>query len=172
MNLASKADRQPPWQAWLAPLTQKWQQMGSRERFGTACAGIALLVLLLWTVALGPAITTLREAPAKLDALETELQAMQRLAGEARDLRAAPPINRAQATESLKAATDRLGASAKLSLQGDRGVLTLNGTSAGALRQWLSEVRAGARARAIEAQLNRGPTGFTGTVVVNVGGGG
>ena len=85
--------------------------------------------------------------------------------------KAAPPVPPAQSAVALKAASDRLGDKAKLSLQGERAVLTLNGVGAEALRSWLAEVRSGARARPIDAQLTRGPQGFTGTLVVLTPGG-
>jgi general secretion pathway protein M len=56
-------------------------------------------------------------------------------------------------------------------VQGNRAVLTLNGVGPGALREWLAEARAGARARPVEAQLNRGPQGFSGSVVLQIGAG-
>jgi general secretion pathway protein M len=96
---------------------------------------------------------------------------MQLLAAEARLLRDAPKLSAEQAAAALRSASDRLGARAKLSLQGDRAVLTLNGVSTAQLREWLAEARAGARARPVEAQLSRGPQGFTGSMVLQVGGG-
>ena len=39
-----------------------------------------------------------------------------------------------------------------------------------ALRAWLSEVRSGARARAVEAQLSRGAAGFSGSITLSLGG--
>jgi general secretion pathway protein M len=76
-----------------------------------------------------------------------------------------------QAGNVLKAATARLGDKARLSVQGDRAVLTVAGVSSVALRDWLAEARSGARARTIEANLSRGSTGLTGTVVVGMGAG-
>ena len=54
---------------------------------------------------------------------------------------------------ALKAATDRLGTAAKLSVQGDRAVVTLDGVGSAALRAWLTEVRSSARVRPLEADL-------------------
>jgi general secretion pathway protein M len=122
-------------------------------------------------VALAPALGTLRRAPAQIDAAEAQLQQMQRLATEARDLRAVTPVPADQAANVLKAATARLGDKGRLSLQGDRAVLTVAGVSSMALRDWLAEARSGARARTIEANLSRGTTGLTGTVVVGMGAG-
>jgi general secretion pathway protein M len=37
------------------------------------------------------------------------------------------------------------------------------------LQAWLTEVRSAARARPVEAQLQRGPTGFSGSIVLSLG---
>ena len=113
---------------------------------------------------------TLRSAPAEIEAAEAQLRTMQRLAAETTELRNTPPVNSEQATAALRAATERLGEQAKLSLQGDRAVLTLHGVATSQLRDWLAEARSGARARPVEASLLRGGNGFSGTLVVAIGG--
>jgi general secretion pathway protein M len=72
---------------------------------------------------------------------------------------------------ALQAATARLGTAGRLTMQGDRAVLNLNGVGTSALRDWLAEARTGARARPVEANLSRTAKGYTGTLVVAVGGG-
>jgi general secretion pathway protein M len=111
-----------------------------------------------------------RDAPARIDALDAQLQTMQRLAAEAKELRAAPAVSTTQSGAALKAASDRLGEQGRLVLQGERAVLTLNGASTEQLRGWLAEARSGARARPVEATLTRGPNGYSGTIVVAIGG--
>ena len=86
-----------------------------------------------------------------------------------RSLRAETPVSQTQAGAALKAASERLGDKAKLNLQGDRATLTLSGVSPEALRGWLNEARSGARARPVEAALQRGPSGFTGSITVTLG---
>ena len=159
----------PAVQAQIASLRGRWQALGARERRLVQAGVTALAVLLVWTLLLQPALRTLRDAPAKLDRLDAQLQQMQRLAAEGRELRNAAPVSAAQATEALKAATDRLGERAKLALQGDRGVLTLTGVTGQQLQAWLAEARSGARARPVEVQLSRSPQGYNGTVVVAIG---
>ncbi len=156
--------------AWLAAQQTRWAALPVRDRRLTLLAGTVVAGFLLWTVALQPALRTLREAPAQIDRLDGQLQAMQKMAGEARELRAAPPISAAQSAAALKAASDRLGEQGRLVLQGERAVLTLAGASNAQLRDWLLEARSGARARPVEATLSRGPQGFSGTIVVALGG--
>lgn len=172
MSRDRKAMLPPALTAWQAPLRARWLAMAPRERRLVAIAGGVVLLALVWLLFLQPAWRTVREAPPKLDQLDAQLQHMQRLAAEGRELRNATPVPVAQAAEALKAATDRLGERAKLSVQGERAVLTVNGLNGEQLRGWLAEARAGARARPVEAQLARGPQGYNGTLVVAIGGGG
>jgi general secretion pathway protein M len=144
-----------------------WTERSGRERQALALAGTVLGAYLLWAVALAPALGTLRQAPARIAALERQLQQMQALAAEAQALRATPPLATAQAQALLSTAAARLGDKARLMLQGDRAVLTLNGLDGAQLAIWLAEVRAAARVRVIEAQLSRTPQGgYTGSVVL------
>ena len=153
----------------LAPSLARWRALPTRERGLLLLAAALLGAYLLWAVAVQPALRTLRSAPAQIDALDQQWQTMQRWAGEATELRNTPPVSAAQASAALKAASDRLGDKAKLSVQGERAVLSVNGVGTDALRDWLKEVRVGARARLVEATLTRASLGFNGTVVLTLG---
>ena len=155
--------------AKVAQVKAWWNRLAVRERTGATIAAALLGIYVAFAVTVQPAWRTLRAAPAQLDALDVELQQMRRLAAEASELRATPPINPAQAAAALKAASDRLGDKARLSIQGERAVLTLNGVGTEQLRGWLAEVRSGARARPIEANLMRAGDGYNGTLVVSIG---
>lgn len=156
---------------FLEPLKGRWQALAPRERALVLGACVVVALALLIFVGLLPAWRTVQQAPAQIEAVETQLQAMQRLAVEARELRGAAPMPVEQAQGVLKAATARLGDKGRLALQGDRAVLTLNGITNAALRDWMSEARSGARARPIEASITRGPQGLMGTLVVALGSG-
>jgi len=158
--------------ARLAPLKAWWARLAPRERLLVAAAAAVVALYLVFAVAVQPAWRTLAAAPAKLEALDTELQAMSRLGAEVRELRAAPPVNAEQAAAALRAASQRLGPHGKLSLQGERAVLTLDNVGTAELQAWLAEVRSGARARPVEATLTRGSAGYSGTIVVALGGAG
>lgn len=153
----------------LQPLTSRWEALAGRERRLVALAVGVVLLFLVWILAVQPAWRTLRSAPAQMDALDAQWQGMQRLAADAQALRATPPVSAEQSNAALKAATDRLGEKGRLALQGERAVLTVNGASPAQLRDWLAEARSGARARPLEATLQRGPAGFSGTLAVAVG---
>ncbi|MGK2900412.1 MAG: type II secretion system protein GspM [Burkholderiaceae bacterium] len=158
----------------LASLRQQagtaWRSRTPRERQAVALVALVLALFVVWSLLVQPALRTVREAPAQLDRLDAQYQQMQRIAAEGGALRAAPRVSPSQAALALKAATERLGERGKLMLQGDRATLTLTGVAPEALRGWLNEARSGARARPVEAQLQRGPTGYGGIVVVTLGG--
>lgn len=159
--------------AWLAQRNAwraRWQARPASERRAVGIAAALLGLMLLWLVALQPALTTLRTAPAQLATLEQQLQRMRALASEAQALRSAPALSAEQSAQALTAASARLGDKGRLSLQGERAVLTLSGASSEQLREWLAETRSGARARVVEAQLSRTPAGFSGSVVLALGG--
>lgn len=158
------------WRTATAPLRAHWQQLGEREQAGLRLAGWALLVLLVWLITVQPGLRVLRQAPAQREQVERQLQEMQALAQEARELRATPAVPIAQATQALQASTDRLGSAARLTLAGDRAVLTLKDIGPEALQAWLGEARSAARARPVEAKLQRGPKGYSGSIVLSLGG--
>ena len=156
--------------AALEPLRARWQALGAREQSALRIAAWALALLALWLLAVQPAWRTLRQAPAQIDLLEQQLQTMQSLAAEVRVLRAVPAVPAGQAPIALQAASDHLGDAAKLSVSGDRAVLTVNGIGSEPLLAWLGEVRSAARARPVQAQLLRSPKGYSGTIVLALNG--
>ncbi len=162
----------PPALALLSKqAVERWRALGERERLGATVAAALIGLGIFWAAAVQPAWRTLREAPAQIDALDAQLQAMQRMAVEARELRAVSPVSPVQQQEALKAATDRLGSEkARLTILGDRATLTLTGVTGEQLRRWLGEARSGARVRPVESQLTRGAEGYAGTLVLTLGG--
>jgi general secretion pathway protein M len=159
------------WQTLLAPLRQRWAALAPRDRRIAATLGWALGLVLLWFVAVVPAWRSVTTAPARLDAIDKQLQQMQRLASETATLRALPPVGGLQSQSALKAATDALGPAARLVLGGDRATITFTNASGTQVRDWLAEVRSAARVRPVEANLTRGPQGYSGNVIVQMPGG-
>jgi general secretion pathway protein M len=166
MDATSLQDLRQQWQT-------RWSAMAPRERQLLTAAAWLLGLTLLVLVAIRPAWRTLSEAPKQLQALDAQLDDMRRLAREAESLRGRPPVPPAQAEAALKAATDRLGKGAQLSLQGDRATVSLSKVSGADLATWLDEVRAGARARPVEAQLGQVEPGlYAGSIVLALAPGG
>ena len=147
-----------------------WRSRAARERQALTLMALVSALFIGWSVLIGPALRSVREAPARLDRLDAQLQQVQRSAAESVALRNNAPVSTAQAGLALKAASDRLGERARLSVQGDRASLVLTGVDADALRAWLLEARNGARARPVEAQLQRDPRGYSGTLSLTLGG--
>ena len=147
-----------------------WRSRAPRERQLIVAMALVLGVFLVWLIAIRPALATLRETPAEIDRLDAQWQQMQMAAAESAGLRSASPVPPAQASEALRAATERLGGKGKIALQGDRAVLTFSGVPFEALRDWLGEDRSAARARPIEAQLLRGASGYSGSISIAMAG--
>lgn len=152
-----------------ASAAERWRKLAPREQRVLLAAAVVAVLGLVWLAGVQPAWRTWREAPARLAALDVELQTMQALADEASALRAIAPISPSQASAALEAATARLGAAGRLNLQGDRATLTLTGIDSASLREWLGTARSAARARPVEAQLMRSGDGYNGTLVVSIG---
>lgn len=160
----------PKMQGMRQQLTQRWAALASRERNALGAAILVVGALVGWSTLIQPAWRSVRAAPVLLDRLDVQLQELQRVASESRELRAAAPVSATQAAEALKAATGRLGEAGKIALRGDRAVLTLTHASSEGLRAWLNEARSAARARPVELQLQRTPQGYSGSVTVNLPG--
>ena len=160
----------PNWTALKTQAQTRWQALADREQLALQFVAWVLALLMLWLIAIQPGLRTLRQAPAQLEALELQLQEMQALAAESRELRATPPVPIALAAQALQASSEHLGAAAKLSITGDRAVLSVNGIGAEALQAWLGEVRSAARARPLEAKLQRSANGYSGTIVLILSG--
>lgn len=144
--------------------------MSPRDRVLSAVGLAVLAIYLMWAVAVAPALKTLRQAPLQLAALQAQEQQMQAQAQAARALRNVTPLAPAAAAQALQSASARLGPQARLTLQGDRAVLTLQATPAPQLMAWLTEVRAGARARVTEAALTQaGPGSYSGSLTLAIG---
>jgi general secretion pathway protein M len=174
MNTAAMPPTTAPsrWATLTAPWRQRWQALSQRERRIALTLIWAVALVLLWFVAVAPALRSVRTAPARLDELDAQLQQMQRLATETAALRALPPVGGLQSQSALKAATDALGPAARLTLGGDRATISFTNATGTQVRDWLAEVRSAARVRPIEANLTRGPQGYSGSVIVQMPGSG
>lgn len=152
----------------MQTLKTRFAALAPREQLGLQVAAAALLLLAVVSLLVLPPLKTLREAPQRLQQLDAELAQMQAWAGEARQLVAQPPVSPAQAQAALQEATEALGGDARLTVQGDRATLSFTGLSGDLLAAWLTETRNTARVRAVEAQWQRGPNGYGGSIVVQI----
>ncbi len=150
-------------------LAQRWQAYSGRERQLVGLATLLVLVATLWWLGLAPAFAALRSAESQRQALDAQLQQMKVLQAQAKSLQAQPRITPDEARRLLEASVKPLGASAQLSLAGERAVITLKGASADVLTQWLLQVRLNVRTTPSEARLVRASNGtWDGTVALNL----
>ena len=159
--------------SWLVLRDQaftRWLALAPRERTSLTVAACFVGALMVWFIAIQPAWRTLSTAPAQLDRLDAQLQTMRRLAAETSELRNMPPVSAMQSGNALLATTERLGPKAELTLSGDGATCSFDEVSAVDLQGWLTEVRSAARARVTQAQLSRGPKGYSGTIVLSLAG--
>lgn len=171
-TLQRSAAENSPLTRLTAPLSAALDRLSPRERKAVLIALWIVGLGLLWWLAIAPALTSLREAPARHARLDAQLGHMQRMAAMANGLRAesaAQPPGRDEVLRALEAATASLGATAQLSVLGDRATVTLRGTPPAALAQWLAQVRINARLLPLETQLKRdaATAGWNGTVVLS-----
>ena len=152
-------------EAWRA----KWTAMAPRERRMATIAGWLLLLALVVLIGIRPAWRTLSTTPAQIKEVDAQLDQMRRLADEVQLLRQRPPVPPAQAEAALRSASDRLGAAATLSVQGDRATLTLRDVPGEGIASWLDEVRTAARARPLEANLQQAQAGrYNASIVLSL----
>lgn len=156
-------------QAFRQRAGETWRARSARDRTLIGVMATVVGAFLLWSVAIAPAWRTLTVAPAQIELLDAQLLQMRTMAAEVRELRNTAPIAAAQAGVAMKAAAERHGDKVRLTLQGDRALVTFQGASPEQVRALLIEARSAARARPVEAQLTRAATGFNGTLVLNLG---
>lgn len=137
-------------------LRARWQALAPREQTLVLAAGGLVALAVVWWLAVAPALSTLRAAPARHAELDMQLQRMHGLRAEAQQLQSAPRNTRGDSVGALRTAlTQRMGNTAQLNVVGDRATITLKGAPADALAQWLAEARSNARAAPVEARLTR-----------------
>lgn len=140
--------------------------MTPRERLVVGVVGALAALAVVYMLAIRPAWQVVRTAPARIASLDAQLQNMQRLAIDSKELRGTPRMPPSQSAAALKSATDAMGSAGRLTVTGDRATLTLTNANSEQLRRWLIDARSAARARPVEATLSRGPGGYSGSVIV------
>lgn len=151
-------------------LRARWQALAPREQALVAAAAALVGFALLWWVALAPALGTLRSAEEQHGTLDAQLLHMRRLQAQARAMQSQPRQGQEESLRQLEAAIrQQLGLSARYAIAGERVTVTLTNAPAAALAQWLSQVRANARAIPGEARLTRNAAGgWDGTLVLTL----
>lgn len=144
------------WPELLTLVRSRWQQLAPREQSLISIAALLLAVLVVWWVLVSPALRVVRQSDQQTQTLQARLQRMQSLQAQAQALQGRPVIGFDEAVRALERVTqDTLADTARLTLVGERASVTVQGSSADALSQWLTQARLNARAVPLEAQLQR-----------------
>lgn len=142
--------------AALSAWRTRWDALSGRERSLLGLSVITVALALVWTLALAPALHTLRTAPARHTQLDAQLEHMRALQAQAQALQAAPILSRAQAQRSLQSTlTEQLGQSAKIQMKEDRAHISLQKVPASTLAAWLAQARSNAHTTPVQMQLTR-----------------
>lgn len=147
------------------PLRLWWSQRPVREQNILRAGALLLGAALLWSVALAPALRTLRTLEATRTTQEAQLQTMLRLQAQAQALQAQPKLSQLAASQALQASVQQaFGTSASLSVNAGNATVTLSGVRPEALAQWLASARTNAHSAPVQARISRAANGWTGTL--------
>lgn len=152
--------------AWRA----RWQALAPREKVLVAATTALVVLVVVWLIAVRPALNVVRSAEQQHRALDTQLQQMRAMQQQARALQAQPKLNHDEAVRQLELSLrQRLGTSGRLAIAGDRATVTLTGAAPDALARWITQARIDARALPSEARLARNTGGlWDGTMVLSL----
>ena len=135
----------------------RWQALTPREQRSLSLLGALLALLLFWSVAIAPALNTLRDSDSRRAQIGQEHAHMLALQAQAKALQTRTPLSREEALRQLQSLTP--SPSIQLTTQGDRVSVQLKAVSASTLAQWLAQARQHAQALPLEAHLTRNTAG-------------
>jgi len=139
-------------------LLARWNGLPGREKMLVAATAAVVAAVLLWLIALGPALGVLRSADEQHRTLDAQLQHMRGLQQQAQALQSQPKQSHDDAVRRLELSVrQRLGTTARTTVTGDRVSITL------------TQARVDARALPSEARLSRNTAGlWEGTLVLSL----
>jgi general secretion pathway protein M len=132
----------------------RWQALSPREQRGVSVLGALLAVLLFWSIAIAPALNTLRDSDNRRAQIGQQQAYMLALQSQAQVLQARTPLSRDEALRTLQGLTP--GPQIQLNVQGERISVQLKAVPAPTLANWLTQARNQAQALPVEAHLTRG----------------
>lgn len=133
---------------------KRWQALSPREQRGVSVLGTLLALLLFWSIAIAPALNTLRDSDNHRAQIVQQQAHMLALQAQAQALQTRTPLARDEALRNLQGLTP--GAQMQLNVQGDRVTVQLKAVPAAVLANWLAQARSQAQALPVEAHLTRG----------------
>jgi general secretion pathway protein M len=141
--------------ALRAQVLARWLALSPREQRGLSVLGALLGVLLFGSVAIAPALNTLRDSDNRREQIGQQQAHLLALQHQAQALQARTPLSRDEALRNLQGLT--AGTDIQLNVQGDRVSVQLKAVPAPTLAQWLAQARSQAQALPVEAHLTRSP---------------
>ena len=138
---------------------KRWQALSPREQRGILVLGALLAMLLFWSIAIAPALNTLRDSDNRRAQISQQQAHMLAMQAQAQALQTRTPLARDEALRNLQGLTP--GAQMQLHVQGDRVTVQLKAVPAAALANWLAQARSQAQALPVEAHLTRGNAAMT-----------
>ena len=139
--------------ALRAQAQARWQALSPREQRGLSVVGALVGVVLFWSVAIAPALNTLRDSENRRTQISQQQAQMLALQNQAQTLQTRTPLSRDEALRSLQSLS--AGTAIQLNVQGDRVSVQLKAVPAPILANWLTQARAQAQALPVEAHLTR-----------------
>lgn len=142
-----------------AQAASRWQALNPREQRSMSVLAALLAVLIFWSLAIAPALNTLRDSDNRRALIGQQQANMLALQAQAQALQTRTPLARDEALRNLQGLTP--GAQMQLNVQGDRVTVQLKAVPAATLANWLAQARSQAQALPVEAHLTRGSTAMT-----------
>lgn len=142
------------WKPLRMQATARWQALNPREQRGVTVLGILLAVLLFWSIAIAPALNTLRDSDNRRTQIGHQHAHMLVLQTQAQALQGRTPLSRDEALRTLQGITP--SPHIQLQGQGERILVQLKAVPAPALAHWLTQARQQTQALPVEAHLTRG----------------
>ncbi len=134
-------------------LLARWQALTPREQRGISVLGALLGVLLFWSVAIAPALNTLRNSDHRRANIGQQQAHMLALQNQAQALQTRTPLSRDEALRHLQSLS--AGTQIQINVQGDRVSVQLKAVPAATLSHWLAQARSQAQTLPVEAHLTR-----------------
>lgn len=152
------------------PLLERWHRLAPSEKAGLRLVGAVVTAALLWLVLLAPALHTLKKAGTQRQALQRQLERMQRLQSQALALQSRPRVSPDTQVRTLELSLKPLGEAAQLQVSGSQAIVTLQQIPATALAQWLQQIQTSARMQPSMARLSRNApaASWSGTVTFSL----
>ena len=141
-------------------LRARLQALSPREQRSLALVASALGLVVVWLIAVAPALNALEESSQRRTQLTQQHAHLLGLQAKAQSLQKQTPLSRDEALRRLQ--STMLTPGMQLNVQGERVSLQLKAVPASALAQWLTQARTQAQALPLEAHLTRNASASAG----------